>query len=249
MNTARSAVSTILNINGSPAGQHPLVKRFLKGVYNIKPALPRYSATWDVSVVLKYLCTLSPVKNLSLKLLSYKLLMLCLLLSGQRGQTVHLFDVRNMTLTFSRAAFVIGDPTKCSKPGSHTPEMSYLAYAPDRRLCVVTVLKHYLERTLDIRGTETRLFLTLKQPHKAASRDTLRRWAKDTLDAAGVDLKIFKPHSVRSASTSYAARSKLSLDTIMRAAGWYQESTFSKYYHMPILQNFGQHILMNSCQK
>ena len=172
--------------------------------------------------------------------------MLCLVLSGQRGQTAHLLDVRNMTLTFSRVAFAIGDLAKTSRPGSHLDEVFYLAYAPDRRLCIVTVLKHYLERTLDIRGSETRLFLTLRQPHKAATKDTLRTWAKGALMEAGINMNVFKPHSVRLASSSFAAKNKLSIDTIMCTAGWHHETTFTKYYNMPIKGNFGQHILSHA---
>ena len=53
--TARSALSTFLWIDGKPAGEHSLVCRFMKGVFNIRPALPRYEVTWDVSVVLNIL--------------------------------------------------------------------------------------------------------------------------------------------------------------------------------------------------
>ena len=67
--------------------------------------------------------------------------MLCLVLSGQCGQTAHLLDIRYITLTFSRVAFAIGDLAKTSRPGSHLDEVSYLSYAPDCRLCIVTVLK------------------------------------------------------------------------------------------------------------
>ena len=43
VNTARSALSTILVVHESLTfGMHPLVKRFLKGVYEQKPSLPRY---------------------------------------------------------------------------------------------------------------------------------------------------------------------------------------------------------------
>ena len=45
MNTACRAVSTILTINGMPAGQHSLVCRFMMGVFNQKPALLRYTVT------------------------------------------------------------------------------------------------------------------------------------------------------------------------------------------------------------
>ena len=55
MNTARSSLSTFINIDGEPVGQHPVITRFMKGVFNIKPALPKYNFTWDVGVVITYL--------------------------------------------------------------------------------------------------------------------------------------------------------------------------------------------------
>ena len=52
LNTAGSALSTILPLfNGIKFGEHPLVCRFLKGVYEQRPALPRYKATWNVQTV------------------------------------------------------------------------------------------------------------------------------------------------------------------------------------------------------
>jgi len=43
--TARSALSSILtSINGIPVGKHPSVIRFLKGVFESRPAMPRYTA-------------------------------------------------------------------------------------------------------------------------------------------------------------------------------------------------------------
>ena len=55
INTIRSAVSmTHSQIKGTPIGQHPLVSRLLRGVYNTRPPQPRYSATWDVDVVIRH---------------------------------------------------------------------------------------------------------------------------------------------------------------------------------------------------
>ena len=53
-----SAINTARNIT---FGNHPLVSRFLKGVFELKPSLPRYHRIWDVSVVLRHLKTLDPV--------------------------------------------------------------------------------------------------------------------------------------------------------------------------------------------
>ena len=55
MNTTRSSLSTLINIDGVPIGQHPVITRFLKGVFNIKPALPKCNFTWDVEIVIIYI--------------------------------------------------------------------------------------------------------------------------------------------------------------------------------------------------
>ena len=78
-------------------GNHPLVVRFLKGVFNLRPPVPRYKEVWDVSIVLRFLKTLSPVSSLSLKNLNLKLVMLLSLVTAQRGQTLHLLDVNLMS--------------------------------------------------------------------------------------------------------------------------------------------------------
>jgi len=55
MNTARSALSTVIPIkDGLTFGNQPIVKRLMKG----KPALPKYSATFDVDIVFNYILTL-----------------------------------------------------------------------------------------------------------------------------------------------------------------------------------------------
>ena len=167
-----------------------------------------------------------------------------LLLSGQRGQTLHLLDIRNMSVSELRVSFRIADPLKTSRPGDHLSELVFVAYPTDRRLCVVTSIVCYLERTCAFRGPFTGFFLTTKPPIRVASWDTLRRWTKDSMRSAGIDLNIFSPHSTRSASTSKAAL-KLPLATIISTVGWSRESTFTKFYKRPIspLGHFSEAIL------
>ena len=77
INSHRSAISmTHLPIDNVCAGAHPLVSRLMKGIFNLRPAVPKYLKTWDVSVVLKYLISLSPAPFLSLKKLILKLVMI-----------------------------------------------------------------------------------------------------------------------------------------------------------------------------
>lgn len=47
INTARSALSSVIVIAGNPGfGQHPLVSRFMKGIFESRPSLHRYKETW-----------------------------------------------------------------------------------------------------------------------------------------------------------------------------------------------------------
>jgi hypothetical protein len=68
----------------------------MKGIYNLRPPVSRYVQTWDVNIVLNKLRNLSPVKYISLKVLSMKLAMiLCLVLAG-RTQLLYLLTIENM---------------------------------------------------------------------------------------------------------------------------------------------------------
>ena len=63
INTARGALSALITPHTEDTvGNNPLVKRFMKGVFELRPVRPRYTKTWSVSTVLRFLKTLSPVK-------------------------------------------------------------------------------------------------------------------------------------------------------------------------------------------
>ena len=73
VNAYRSAISSVHDkVDGVDVGQHPIITRLLKGVYNDRPLLPRYINTWDVQTVLNYIESLGFSQELSLKLLTYK---------------------------------------------------------------------------------------------------------------------------------------------------------------------------------
>ena len=74
VNTAKSMLSSILQLNINsllPVGQLPTLKRFMKGIYELRPSLPRYTATWDLSSVLNYFRKGASVSMLSLKELTF----------------------------------------------------------------------------------------------------------------------------------------------------------------------------------
>ena len=67
-----------------------------------------------------------------------------------------------------------------------------------------------------------------------ASKDTMSRWLKQVMTAAGLDTSIFKPHSTRSAATSAAKVADVPLDEIMATASWRSSSVFAVFYNKPL---------------
>ena len=52
VNTARSALSSLLIFeNNEKFGDHPLVVRCMKGIFELKPSLLKYNEIWDVRIV------------------------------------------------------------------------------------------------------------------------------------------------------------------------------------------------------
>ena len=249
INTARSAISSIVTLaNNMSFGTHPMVCRFLKGVFELKPSLPKYKNIWDVNTVLAYLSNLHPPPGLTLKDLTFKTTMLLALLSGQRCQTLHLLSVSNMVLKDDSCVFIINKLLKTSRPGKHVSDLTFTAYSPDNRLCPIVCLSEYVKRTSHLRKGSDQLLVSFQKPHKPVSTDTISRWLKTVLEKSGIDTSVFKGHSTRAASASAAAKCKVPLSTIMDNAGWSNATTFGRFYRKPIVTSskaYGQLLLEN----
>ena len=71
--------------------------------------------------------------------------MLLCLTTGQRGQTIHKFDVNYIQEMDDRYRITLCEKLKQSKPGGHLAPTDLLAYEDDKKLCVVEHLKEYLQ--------------------------------------------------------------------------------------------------------
>ena len=219
--------------DSSSLAESVIIQKFMRGVFNTRPALPRNHCTWDVSIVLRFLERLSN-KSSSLLWLSRKLSTLISLLTGHRGQSIHLLDLQDIECSDSSLVIRFGTTLKQTRPGQHAQEVVVPAFKTPG-LCVVATYRSYLSKTQAKRskGT-TRLFISSIKPHKAVSRDTVSNWIRATLVASGVDMRVFSSHSTRAASTSAALDAKVPLATILTTAGWSTDSTFRKHYNLPI---------------
>lgn len=159
INKARSALSSILVLPGNVNfGSYPLVTRFIKGVFELRPSLPKYQDIWDASLVLKENWKFDAI---GLKDLSLKLAML-LALTSQRIQTLKALSINCMNLTVSQCIFAVDVLLKTSKPRNPLSPIVISAYPANCYLCPVQHLKSYLEKTSAVRGTYTQLFVATR---------------------------------------------------------------------------------------
>ena len=234
INTARSALSTfIITSNGNSIGTHPSIRRYLKGVYNLRPSLPKYQFTWDVNIVLQYLNTFPATANRSMEKLTYKLvIMLIALITGQRCQTIHLMRLDNMQVLDDKTRFIISDHVKQSRPGREQPVLVLPKYTV-KNMCAVATLNEYINRTSSLRSDQY-LLISLVKPHKRVSKNTIARWIKNVLRLAGIDMSMYTAHSTWSSSSSAEARYNIPITSIMKAASWSNDNVFTKFYNKPV---------------
>ena len=216
LNSARGMLSSFATIEGYDAGKHPLVCRYMKGVYNSNPSLPKRSFTWDAGAVVRYLSSVTPKSLLDI---SRKLASLLAILCGQRGREIlSVMDIRNTTIEENFLIIRIGDQLKTTGIKFHVGEIKFPVYE-NANVCPVKLFKQYIDVTKSLRGSTTCLFITTSKPYRPASKDTLARWIKSVLHDASIDMTIFTPHSTRSASTSKAA-TKVPIETVLKTGGW-----------------------------
>lgn len=235
INTARSAISTMSSLlSNSQVGCDALVTRFMKGVFNSRPSLPRYSHTWDPDIILRKLD--EPYDTKSFLEFSKKVVFLVTLLSGQRVSTIGKLKLSDVRIDQSELYISVTELIKQTKPGHHQQPLRFKKFNCKPNLCVYTQLSLYINRSIGLRNENTtNLFITSTRPYHNATKNTLSNWIRSVLQDSG--LEKFGPHSLRGAATSALARTAVPVDMILQTAGWKSESTFRKFYNKPVHQN------------
>jgi len=217
-------------IDGFDVGQHPLISRLLKGVFNARSPLPRYSCTWNVQLVLDYIERCGANDTLSLKDLTFKTVMLLALTRPSRSADLSHLEISARQYKSDGVVFIPRYLSKQSRQGKPIKEFFFPSFPTNQKLCPVLTLKAYEKKTYDLRKEERKLFVSIIKPHKAVTSSTIARWLKTTLGLAGIDTSIFNAHSTRGAS-SMASSLGITTDDILKAADWSSESVFQKFYH------------------
>lgn len=235
LNSCRSAISLII---GPEIGSNELIKRFFKGVFRLRPTTPKYDITWDPSTVLIFLSNVYPNNQISLEMLSKKLVTLLALVTAHRVQTLSLIKLENISFSNENIVIKINDLIKTSRVGASQPALIIPYFIDKPEVCPAKTLADYIKVTKNLRTSKSgRLFISFKKPYTAIGSQTISRWIKDILTKSGIDTNIFTSHSTRHASSSKAKAMGLNIDTIRRTAGWGETSSvFARFYNRPIVK-------------
>ena len=126
---------------------------------------------------------------------------------------------------------------KSCRRGESPPSLKINAFPSYRALCVVGALDCYIDRTSIWRekNQASQFVFSFIKPHNAVAKSTVAGWVKQILIMSGINTDIFKPHSTRSASSSHARLSGLSLSDILKRGSWSNKTTWERFYNKPIL--------------
>ena len=236
INCHRSAISAYhKKIDNYDVGKHPKVCALLSGVFNERPPKPKYVFVWDVDQVLSYLESLATNNDSSDQLLNLKLAALLFLTSSGRCHEICYLDVRYKVKTSSSYKFYFTKVTKSWRRGQPPPVLEFEEFSANKKMCVVTCLSHYLERTAEWRTEgQNQLLLSHLNPHKEVKSSTISNWVKQVLKLSGIDVSKYQAHSCRSASTSKAKVLGLSVKEILERGRWSSKSTWQRFYNKEI---------------
>ena len=231
----RSALSSVINQQQNVSfGNIPIAKRYMKGIFENNPTLPKFQFTWNVSLLFNYFRNMQEIQSLDIQKLTQKLVMLMTLISGgQRAQTIHSIKVSEIKILDNEVVIPTMSLIKQTKPTKHMAPLRFQTYSKEPKLCVVSHLTEYLKRIKSYRDTD-KLFLTCIKPYRAASKHTISRWRKSVIKESGISIHGYTSHSSRAAASSYAKFRGAPLSTTIQSAGWKSERTFAQFYDKQI---------------
>ena len=251
----RSAIADKLGNLTVNVSKDDNLTRLLDSFHRDRPKGRRGIPSWNLSLVLHQLtkAPFEPLKEASLKHLTFKTVFLLALGSGKRRSEIHAWQHKNIrhqsdwskVSLFPSPSFLSKNQLAKEGPESVAPVV-IPALAPtldrslksDRSLCPVRALRYYLDRTSDIRQYKELVFVSFKKGFdKDISPATISSWIKQTVilcyelsDHQAHTLHQVKAHDVRAFAASKAFQSGVSLEQILSACHWKSHNTFTQFY-------------------
>ena len=251
----RTAIVDTLGPTAQHIAHNEDLHRLLSSFHRDRPKSSRNLPQWNLSVVLNELtkAPFEPMKDTDLKHLTLKTAFLLALASGKRRSEIHAWvanKVSNLGQWEKVALFPSSDfiaKNQLAREGSQSvspvtiPALTTIVdrqFKEDRTLCPVRALRYYLDRTKDLRGSRSLLFISFKKGHTSDIRPaTLSSWLKQTIllcykqaDQQALDLVQVKAHDIRAFAASKAFYGGVSVDQIMQACHWKAHNTFTNFY-------------------
>lgn len=120
-------------------------------------------------------------------------------------------------------------------------------------LCPVRTLAWFMSVSNHLRQQlpeDHTLFLAYINDHSKVSSvrsSTVTGWIKNFMEEAGIDTSNYKPHSIRSASSTKAVGKGLSIEAVKQHANWSRKAcTFEDYYYKSTAQQSNSTKTVNS---
>ena len=183
----------------------PQSNKLFSGFTRLRPSMPRLPGiVWDINQVLNYIKTLPHNKDLTLMQLSAKTVFLLLICTTRRRADIMAIHTG---FIFKDANRFVCQSQNLSKTYSLTntsvQNLEVVRFPQDQQICPYKALSWYLYRTKSLRHSCKWLFVTTTD-HTEAAPATVSHWVKNIMSEAGIDKKLYKPHSTRAASSSFA---------------------------------------------
>ena len=192
----RMAIVETLGPAGRHFSQNSDLHRLLSSFHRDRPKSSRNFTKWNLSVVLNELtkAPFEPMKDTDLKYLTLKTAFLLALASGKHRSEIHAWvtnKVPNLGQWEMVSLFLSSDfiaKNRLAREDSQSvspvtiPALTAIVdrqFKEDRTLCPVRALRYYLDRTKDLRGSRSLLFIFFKKGHTSDIRPvTLSSWLK-----------------------------------------------------------------------
>ncbi|CAM4558277.1 unnamed protein product [Leuciscus chuanchicus] len=252
-------------LGGMSVGKDPLVSRFLRGTWRLRPAVHSRVPPWDLSVALQglSLAPFEPIEEVPEKFLTLKALFLLAISSLKRIGDLQALSVAPSCLEFApgmvkaflhpRPGYIPKVPTNVARPivlqAFCPPPFQNADQEANNLLCPVRALDAYVHRAALWRKSD-QLFVCFGSPNKGGpvSKQRMSKWVVEAIslayEAAGQPSPLaVRSHSTRSMAASKALISGVSLQDVWDAAGWSSPHTFVRFYSLDLDSAPGSHVL------
>ena len=189
-----------------------------------------------------------PLHQISLEFLTLKTTFLLALASGSRRSEIHALDIGQGRIQWLQHQVVLRTHPKFIAKNQVLGSVASPIIIKDlatlvgrdrkeRLLCPVRSLKWYCNRTKDIRGDRTRLFIPWKSDKMDCTTADISKWIVNTIKVAYSSstadtqaLSKVTAHEVRAVATSWALWAGVSIKSVIEAGTWHSQNSFISFY-------------------